>query len=84
MHKSFLLRYSYLYVCVCVCVCVYQPLCGAYNELAKTYSTRKVEVVHFVIIKYREAFQSVGGWVRGRGRERWREGGRDGGREKER
>jgi COP9 signalosome complex subunit 3 len=39
---------------------VIKPLCGAYNELAKTYVGRKVEPVHDIIAKYREVFVTDG------------------------
>lgn len=40
-------------------VCVLQPLCGSYNELAKTYTGRNVRPVHDLITKYSEVFQNV-------------------------
>jgi COP9 signalosome complex subunit 3 len=37
-----------------------KPLCGSYNELAKTYNGRKVGPVHDLIAKYSEVFQNDG------------------------
>jgi COP9 signalosome complex subunit 3 len=37
-----------------------KPLCGSYNELAKTYAGRKVGPVHELITKYSEVFQNDG------------------------
>ena len=41
----------------------WQPLCAAYNELARTYTGRKVRPVHDLIVKYREVFQAVSSCV---------------------